>query len=81
MHLDMMLGYRPLRHHNHPSCLKQWWRGHRQQLTRGKVEVQLLRQLQPVKMLRRLRHRRALLRTLQTRQGPLRLQHLRRMIH
>jgi len=75
MHLDMMPGRRPLRHHNHP------WRVQRQQLTRGKVEVQLLRQLQPVKMLRRLRHRRALLRTLQTRQGPLRLQHLRRMIH
>lgn len=79
--LDMMLGRQPLRHHNRPSCLKRWQRWHRQQLTRGKVEVQLLRQFQLVKIIRRLRHLGALLQTLQTRQVPPRLQHLQRMIH
>jgi hypothetical protein len=82
MHLDMMLRWRrPLRRHNHPSCLKQWWRRHLQQLTRGKVEVQLLGQLQPAEMLRRLRNLRAPLWTLQRKRVPPRLQHLRRMIH
>lgn len=67
MHLDMMLGWRrPLR------------RQHLQQLTRGKVEVQLLRQLQPAEMLRRLRSLGAPLSTTQRNRVPPRL---RRMIH